>query len=225
MEKRKVFYTEWAYCLGMILLAAGTALMEKAEFGMSMVVAPAYIAHLKLAEIWPFFSFGMAEYTLQAVILIIMALIMGRFKKAYFLSFATAVLYGFLLDGTMALAAFLPAAGMAGRTIFFLAGMFLCAGGVAMLFRTYFPPEAYELFVKEFSQKYRLPIDKTKTVYDWCSCILSIVLSLSLFGALIGVKWGTFVCAAFNGWLIGTISRFLEAHFVFQDALLLRDRL
>ena len=224
MEKRKVFYTEWAYCLGMILLAAGTALMEKAEFGMSMVVAPAYIVHLKLAEIWPFFSFGMAEYTLQAVILIIMALIMGRLKKAYFLSFATAVLYGFLLDGTMALAAFLPAAGMAGRTIFFLVGMFLCAGGVAMLFRTYFPPEAYELFVREVSAKLGMDIHRFKTIYDCASCIISIALSLAFFGwgVFEGIRLGTVFCALVNGWLIGKWSGWMERRFDFRDGMTIR---
>ena len=68
--KRKC-YTEAAYFLGLILLAVATAMMEKANFGMSMVVAPAYLIHLKLVKIWPFFSFGMAEYTLQAFLLVL----------------------------------------------------------------------------------------------------------------------------------------------------------
>ena len=121
--KKRTFYTEWAYALGMILLAMGTALMEKADFGMSMVVAPAYIVHLKVSQALPFFSFGMAEYTLQAVLLLLMTVILRRVKKAFFFSFVTAVIYGFLLDGAIALAAFLPEAGMAGRCMLFAAGM------------------------------------------------------------------------------------------------------
>ena len=81
--KKKTFYTEIAYIIGIITLALGTALMEKADFGMSMVVAPAYIIHLKLSELMPFFSFGMAEYTLQAVLLIIMMVFLRRFKLSY----------------------------------------------------------------------------------------------------------------------------------------------
>ena len=61
--KKTVFYTEAAYLLGIVLLAFGTSLMELADFGMSMIVAPAYLLHLKLSQILPFFSFGMAEYT------------------------------------------------------------------------------------------------------------------------------------------------------------------
>ena len=127
MMKKRVFYTEWAYALGMIFLAIGTALMEKADFGMSMVVAPAYLAYLKLSPVLPFFSFGMAEYTLQAVILAGMMLILRRVKRAYFFSFVTAVIYGFLLDGAMGLAALLPEAGMAGRCALFISGMLATA--------------------------------------------------------------------------------------------------
>ena len=74
--KKKVFYTVMAYALGIVILALGTALMEKANFGMSMVVAPAYLLHLKISQTLPFFSFGMAEYTLQAAILLLLGLAM-----------------------------------------------------------------------------------------------------------------------------------------------------
>ena len=46
--KKKFFYREWAYVFGLIIMAFASAFSEKAGFGMSMVVAPAYILHLKL---------------------------------------------------------------------------------------------------------------------------------------------------------------------------------
>lgn len=45
-----MFYTEAAYFIGLVTLALGTALMERADFGMSMVVAPAYLVYLKVSE-------------------------------------------------------------------------------------------------------------------------------------------------------------------------------
>ena len=39
--KKRIFYTEAAYLLGIALLALGTALMERGGFGISIVVAPA----------------------------------------------------------------------------------------------------------------------------------------------------------------------------------------
>ena len=223
MKGKRIFYCELTYALGILVLAFGTALMEKADFGMSMVVAPAYLIHLKVSQVLPFFSFGMSEYVFQAVLLILLACVMGRLRRSYLLSFATAFLYGLVLDVLMGLVAPLPCAGMACRFGFYLAGMAACSTGVALLLHTYFPPEAYELVVKEVSQKYGTGIGKTKTVYDCCSCAFGIVLSLCFFGTFVGVKWGTVVCSFVNGWLIGRISHWLEQNFELKDALPLRQ--
>ena len=68
--KKRVFYTEWAYAVAMAGLSLSVALMTRADFGVSMVVAPAYLLYLKVNPVLPFFTFGMAEYTLQAVLLL-----------------------------------------------------------------------------------------------------------------------------------------------------------
>lgn len=225
MKGKRTFYCEIAYIIGIVVLALGTALMERANFGMSMVVAPAYLIHLKVSEFLPFFSFGMSEYVFQAFLLIVLSLTMRKVKKSYFLSFATAFLYGIILDATMGVVAWFSLEGIIWQITLYTAGLFICAVGVALLFHTYFPPEAYELFVKELSQKFNMTISKAKTIYDCCSCVLGVVLSLCFFGMFIGIQWGTIVCAAVNGWLIGRISHFLEDTFVFRDAFPFRDRL
>ena len=225
MKGKSVFYCEMAYLVGIAVLAFATALMERANLGLSMVVAPAYLVHLKVSEALPFFSFGMAEYGFQAVLLIALTLIMGKGKIGYLLSFATAFFYGLLLDGAIALLGLLPFQGIVWRLVCYGTGLVTCSFAVALLFHTYFPPEAYELFVKELSQKTGLAVGKTKTVYDCCSLLLSVVLSLVFFGKLVGVQWGTLFCALVNGWLIGRISRFLEEKFDFRDALPLREKI
>ena len=40
-----IFSNELAYAVGIIAVAFGVAFMEKANFGVSMVVAPAYLLH------------------------------------------------------------------------------------------------------------------------------------------------------------------------------------
>lgn len=155
--KKRTFYTEAAYVLGIAILAIGTALMERADFGMSMVVAPAYLLHLKVSQRLAFFSFGMAEYMLQAVLILMLAAIQRRAKKAYLFSFCTAVLYGFALDAAIAMVALIPGGGMAMRGIFYAAGMVLCSVGVACLFETYISPEAYELFEKKSRKRRARP--------------------------------------------------------------------
>ena len=226
MRTKKVFYTEMAYVVGIVVLAFGTAFMERADFGMSMVVAPAYILHLKISQSVSFFSFGMAEYTLQAVLILLLSLIMRKFKRAYLFSFVTAVLYGLTLDAVMLLVNILPPAGMAGRIACYLIGMLLCSIGVAFLFHTYISPEAYELFVKELSAKSGTAINIVKTAYDCISCFIGVVLSFAFFGLwhFEGVKFGTIICAIVNGFIIGKCSKILESVFDFKDALKIRKR-
>ncbi|WP_246240434.1 DUF6198 family protein [Anaerocolumna sedimenticola] len=175
--KKKTFYTEIAYICGIITLALGTALMEKANFGMSMVVAPAYILYLKFSQIWSFITFGMMEYTVQATLLIIMMTVLRKFKASYLFSFVTAVIYGITLDGCMFMAGLIKTDVFIWRIVFFSIGFILCAIGVAFMFHTYIAPEVYELFVKEVSKRFEININKFKTCYDCVSCLISVIMS------------------------------------------------
>ena len=94
--------------------------MEKADFGVSMVVAPAYLLYRWLSPVWSFVTFGMAEYCLQAVLLLVMCLLL-RFRVSYLFSFVTAVVYGFVLDAFMLLGAALPAGSVWLRVIYYYA--------------------------------------------------------------------------------------------------------
>ena len=84
MKGKRIFYCELAYFFGIVVLAFGTVLMEKADFGMSMVVAPAYLIHLKISKYVPSFSFGMSEYIFQAVLLALYPLVCTNLKRAIF---------------------------------------------------------------------------------------------------------------------------------------------
>ncbi|MDE5804480.1 MAG: hypothetical protein K2I22_16355 [Lachnospiraceae bacterium] len=226
MKTKKVFFSEVAYILGIIVLALGTAMMKRADFGLSMVVAPAYLLHLKISQYVPAFSFGMAEYSLQAVLLVIMSISLRKFKPIYLFSFVTAVIYGFTLDIAIRFVDILPLIGMVGRIIYYLIGMVFCAFGVSLLFHTYISPEVYELFVKEISAKSGKDINIIKTVYDCVSCLVGITLSFAFFGLwhFEGVKPGTIICAFVNGFLIGCFSKMTESVFDFKDALNLREK-
>lgn len=222
--KKHTFHAEMAYLLGLALLAIGTAMMEKAAFGVSMVVAPAYLVYLKISPLLPFFTFGTAEYLLQLLLLIALACIRRRMRLSYLFSFITAFLYGMLLDGAMALTGLIAGNPMALRLFFYFVGMVLCAAGVSLLFHTYIAPEAYELFVKEIAPMLHLPVHRFKTIYDLCSCAAAVLLSFTFFGFGVfeGVRMGTLICALVNGSMIGAFSRLWEKHFVFRDALPLR---
>ena len=217
MKKR--FSTELAYAAGIILIACGVMLMEKADFGVSMVVAPAYLLYRWLSPAWGFVSFGMAEYCFQALLLVVMSLVIRRFRVSFLFAFVTAVVYGFVLDGFMALGAALPADSVWLRAVWYALGMLLCAAGVSAMFHTYVAPEVYELFVKEVSSRFQWDINRVKTVYDCTSCLAGVVMSFLIFGLwrFEGVKWGTILCALINGRLIKQFSAAYERHLTFYD--------
>lgn len=220
---KKTFYSELSYVFGVIILAFGTALMTAADFGVSMVVAPAYILHLKISEFLPFFSFGMAEYTLQAVILVVMMLIVRKFKISYLFSFVTAVIYGVLLDLSLWALSAVPTL-LWVRIVFYWVGLVVVSFSVALLFKTYISPEAYELFVMEISSKFKLDISKLKICYDVLSLVIAVILSFSFFGFFVfrGVSWGTVIAAVLNGLVIKAFSKMLDKNFEFKDRLPLR---
>lgn len=217
--KKKVFYTELSYAFGLLIMAFAAAFTEKANFGMSMVVAPAYILHLKVSELLPWFSFGVAEYVFQGILVLLTAIIMRKFKKSYLFSFVTAVLYGTLLDIAMNIISPLPDESFAVRAVWYILGTVFCSLAVSLFFHTYISPEAYELIVKELSVKFNYNINKVKTFYDCFSTVLGIIMSFAFFGFGVfeGVKVGTIICAFINGFLIGRFTALLEKRFEFKN--------
>lgn len=216
--KKTVFYTELAFFVGLALLAFGTALTAYGDVGISMVVAPAFILHLYVSQFLPWFTFGVAEYVLQAVVLLTLILVLRKVKWTYFLSFGATLLYGFALDASMKLTALLP------QSIYlqigaYVLGAVICCSALALLFSSYIPPEAYELFSKEIAAKLRKPVHKVVNVYNLCSLLLSVILSLALFGGIKGIGIGTVICAFAYGSIINFFQKLYGKLFRFEDKL------
>lgn len=223
--KKRVFYTELSYLVGIAVIALGTALTAWGDFGISMVVAPAFVLHLKMSQVWPWFTFGVAEYVLQAFVLLLMMCLLRRIKISYFLSFFTAIFYGLVLDAGTALLSLLSAPVLWQRLTAYIVGDLGICAGVALVFHTYLPPEAYELFVMELSGKLRIRLAVFKTCYDCASLVVAVVMSFLLLGSLQGVGVGTVVCALINGTLINLFSQLYERIWKFEDKFALRGKL
>ena len=216
--KKPIFYSEFAYLIGVLLLSLGNSLSVFADFGVSMVVAPAYVLHLALVDTFPWFSFGMAEYTVQALVIVVLILMTRRVKLRFFLSFSTTLVYGAVLDVCMLLTAWLPP--LPGVRIgAYVLSIFLCSAGVALLFTPYFPPGLYEVFVQEIVGKWHGKLGVVKTVYDICSLLVAVAMSLLIFGGFHGIGVGTVVGAFFNGTLIHLFGKLYKRMFAVKDAL------
>ncbi len=204
------------YILGAVILSLATALLAAADFGLSVIVSPAYLVSLKV----PFLSFGQAEYIVQGVLFIVFCIAMRRIRLLYFGAFLSGIIYGFILDLWRGLIpqlnpqvyppGTLPAPVRAGC---FIIGFFINAFGAMLYFENRFYPQVYEFFVKGISGKYQIKLSSFKLAFDLAFLLLTVVLSLALFHKLVAVGVGTLLMACVNGPLIGVYSRWFERHF------------
>lgn len=217
LKAKKAFPMEAAYAIGQVTIAFGTALMARADFGVSMVVAPAYLVYLKLSESISWFSFGLAEYLFQALLLLVTTAVIGKFKKRYLFAVASVIIYGALLDLFMLVAGRIPTDELWVRIIIFAVGSVTVAVGVAFMFNTYLSPEVYELAVKEIAEKFGFDVGKTKTVYDVISLVLAVAMSFLFFGwrKFEGIGYGTLINALTNGPMITVLNKLYRKKFEF----------
>lgn len=138
--------SEFVYLLSLALLALAVSLTAAADFGVSMIVAPAYILSLKC----PALTFGQAEYIVQGVLFVVFCVAMRRVRPLYLVSFATGLLYGVMLDAWRLIPALSPAAvgtaPMPVRVALLLVGMVLTSFSIALIFRIYLYPHCVLVF-------------------------------------------------------------------------------
>lgn len=214
--KRIKIYSELVYVLAQFGLTLAVAIMAAADFGVSMIVAPAYI----LSQKFTVFTFGQWDYIIQGVLFVAFCLAMKRFKFTYFVSFITCVIYGTILDMWRAAIPLLNpqitppgSMGIPVRIAMFVVGELLTAFTVMLFFKTYIYPQVCDLFVKGVVTKYGFDQTKCKRIFDLCCLLLSLALTLILFKGFVGIKWGTVMITLINGVLIGFFAKVYDKCF------------
>ncbi len=208
---------EAAWILGIVLCALGVCLCTKAGFGLSMIAAPAYILHVKLVELSPFFTQGACEYLWQGFLLLIMCLGIQRFRGQYLLAFVTGVLFGLAVDAWFwVLGGNGICEAMAIRIVLFALGESITTLSIAFFFRTSLPLEIYERIVVEFSRRYTVAADKMKLIFDVAMLVLSLAMAWFLNHSFQGIGIGTVIITAVNALLIGWFGKLLDRIFTFE---------
>ncbi len=208
---------EWIYILGAVTLSLATAMLSAADFGLSVIVSPAYLLSMRI----PFLTFGQAEYIIQGTLFVIFCIVMRQVRFLYLGSFLSGVIYGFLLDmWRLLIPHFNPDIHAPGslpvylRVTYFVIGFFINAFAATLYFKNKYYPQVYEFFVKGVSEKYHLSLAKFKLRFDLAFLLLTLVLSFAFFHKLIGIGAGTLIMACCNGPLIGIFSRLFDRYFI-----------
>ncbi len=197
--------SELLWLFGIMFVALGVSICSKANLGVSMVAAPAFVVQEAIAGFSPVLTVGVTEYIIQGLMLVILCIAVGRFNWRYLLAFAVAVGYGYVLDFFLWLLSGVELTAVWMRWVMLLVGDVVTAFGVACFFRTYMPLQVYELFVAELADRFQISIAKVKCVFDITLLVLSIVLAVVLLGDVATFDWSTIGYASFHSIGLGTI--------------------
>lgn len=213
---------ELLWLLGVIFVALGVAICSKADLGVSMIAAPAFIVNEYVSEFFPQSTVGMMEYLIQGFMLVLLCILVRKFTWKYLMSFAVAVIYGYTLDLFLLILNRVSAVSLLSQWILLLIGDAVTAFGVACFFRTYLPLQVYELFVAELSSCKKLDIIRTKRWFDITLLLASVALALVLFGDVRNISLtnsfhslgpGTIVTTIINSILIRYSGKFIDRFF------------
>ena len=196
---------ELMWVLGVMFVALGVSICSKADLGVSMIAAPAFIINEAVHDLWSGFSVGMLEYLVQGTMLIVLCIVVQRFNWRYLLAFLVAIIYGYVLDMWLLIFKDVHFDQLYMQWIMLIVGDAITALGVACFFRTYLPLQVYELCVAEFADRYRFDIPKVKWGYDGLCLTLSIVLAFGIFRDANEFAWSTIYKTSYHSLGLGTI--------------------
>ena len=197
--------SELMWIFGTVFVALGVAICSKADLGVSMIAAPAFVVYDAIKDLWSGFSVGMTEYIIQGILLIIMCIAVRHFTWKYLLAFLVAVIYGYTLDLFLMIFSSVTFDAVWLRYLMLIVGDCVTGFGVACFFRTYLPLQVYELFVAEISACFKFNITKVKRCFDFSLLIISLVLAFTLFSDFKTFDWSTIAHSSFHSIGLGTI--------------------
>lgn len=197
--------SELLWLFGIVFVALGVAICSKADLGVSMIAAPAFVIWEALAPHWSFLSVGVSEYLIQGLLLLLLCLLVRRFRLRFLLAFAVAVIYGYTLNLFLWILGGVSFDAIPLRWVMLIVGDGITALGVACFFRTYLPLQVYELFVAEVARCFRRPIGRVKWLFDLSLLGVSLILAFTLFGDAATFDWSTVGYQSFHSIGLGTL--------------------
>lgn len=217
MKKRFNKLGEISWVIGNILCAIGNCLVAKSASGLSAIIAPAFILNRKIG----FLTVGVCEYIIQGILLALCCIIIGKFKGKFIATICNILFYGACFDIVNSLLGFLVPSDIISRIILAAVGTLITGFAIALMLRTYIPPSAYEIFVKEIAEAKGLDVAKMKLIFDASMLALTAILMFALLGGFyIDIIGPLTVIAAFiNSVLIGFFGKIIDKFCDFSPAI------
>lgn len=211
MKDKRTILSEAALAVGILLDAAGVALITKSDLGITAVSALPYT----LSQAFPVFTYGTWYYIFQISLMLLLILRTRKFKKDYIIAFVVGFLFSFALDAATFLFGFW-AESLSFKMVYFIAGTLLLMIGVAFLINSGLPIMPQDLFTRDFSSFIGIPFKKVKTTFDISCVVISCIIALLAIRHLIGIGLGTLLSACINGYGISFFRDWQKTRWTFK---------
>ena len=208
---------EASWVVGNILCAIGNCLVSKSAFGLSVIIAPAFILNRKIE----FLSVGVCEYIIQGLLLALCCILIGKFKGKFISTICNILFYGACFDIVNSLFSPIVPTIIVARIAVAAVGSLITCFAIALMLRTYIPPAAYEIFVKEVAEAKGIDLAKMKLIFDGSMLFITVVLMFALLGGFyIDILGPLTVIAAFlNSVLIKFFGKIIDKYCDFSPAI------
>ena len=187
------------FLIGLFINSLGVSLITKANLGTSPISTIPYVLSLN-------FPFTLGNFTIVfSILLILLQLLILRknFKAEHLLQIPVSILFGYFIDFTMILLAFVNPQSYVVKIIDLLIGCLILGFGVYIEVLANVVMLPGESFVRAITQTWNLEFGTIKVVFDVSMAVIAIVMSLMLSHQVNGVREGTIIAAL----LVGAIAR------------------
>jgi len=210
MKMREKYKVPREFILAAVLVinSMGVQFMTKSGFGISAISSVPYV----FSHILDFVSFGTWNYIFQSMLVLSLMVISKKMSAGYIVSFAAGFVFGKFIDVHSAWISCLPDM-FALRMVYFLIGIVCISVGICMANKCLMPIIPTDMFPRDFSEIKSIKYQKVKTTFDLSCLMVTVVLSLAIEGALMGVGIGTLVCSLFTGKMVAACQKVFDRYF------------
>lgn len=198
------YLTRWVLFLaGIFTMGLGIALVVKCGLGTSPISSVAYV----LTNLSPL-SFGQWTFLFCVVFFLLQLLLLGKkMPRLQYLQLLICPLLGLSVDVGMGIFADFHPSDYLVQLPFLLVGCLVLAGGTFLQVRARVVLNPGEGIVKALAERLGWDFGKTKVGFDISQVAIALILSLTAFHSLKGLREGTLVSALAVGLIIRGLGR------------------
>lgn len=209
MRKEEIFKRYLLFIIGLFVNSLGICFIIKADLGSSPISSLPYTISLKSP-----ISLGTLTFILNLFLIAGQMLILKKdFKQREWLQLPISVLFGVFIDLSMWMIGWIQPDMYVMKLVILVIGCAILGLGVSLEVIANVVMLSGEAFVQAISMKKKKEFGLVKICFDSSLMILAIVLSLILYGAVLGVREGTIVAA----FLVGMFARYYNKRLTFLN--------